>query len=206
MVFPPCSKALSTEHRPKFCSPSPAMVTSPCEWKILELEVKPWIINQSSNTNMNWTVEKNVNGINSSQNEGLSPSGIALSFDWLIYCFTSRSRIFHLYGDVAIAGEGLQNLGLYSARRSGPLSREGSLSCHTCFDTGLVFPVSSEGPPHSVASYDTRGVWRIYSNPDPHGCLMEMRDASGNCLPCYIRIVGNCFLKIRIWVKLLTEK
>jgi hypothetical protein len=29
--------------------------------------------------------------------------------DWLIiYCFTSRSRIFHLYGDVTIAGEGLQ--------------------------------------------------------------------------------------------------
>jgi hypothetical protein len=27
-----------------------------------------------------------------------------------IYCFTSRSRICHLYGDVTIAGEGLQNL------------------------------------------------------------------------------------------------
>jgi hypothetical protein len=32
-----------------------------------------------------------------------------------------------------------------------------------------VFPVSSEGPPHSVASYNTQGVWRIYSDPDPHG-------------------------------------
>jgi hypothetical protein len=32
--------------------------------------------------------------------------------DWLIiYCFTSRSIIFHWYGDVTIAGEGLQNLG-----------------------------------------------------------------------------------------------
>ena len=28
---------------------------------------------------------------------------------------TSRSRIFHLYGDVTITGEGLQNLGLCSA-------------------------------------------------------------------------------------------
>jgi hypothetical protein len=29
--------------------------------------------------------------------------------DWLvIYCFTSRSRIFHLYGDVTTAGEGLK--------------------------------------------------------------------------------------------------
>jgi hypothetical protein len=27
--IPPCSKALSAEHRPKFCSPSPAMVTTP---------------------------------------------------------------------------------------------------------------------------------------------------------------------------------
>jgi hypothetical protein len=38
---------------------------------------------------------------------------------WLvIYCFTSRSRIFHLYGDVTIAGEGLQNLSLCSALRA----------------------------------------------------------------------------------------
>jgi hypothetical protein len=28
----------------------------------------------------------------------------------IIYCFTSHSRIFYLYGDVTIAGEGLQNL------------------------------------------------------------------------------------------------
>jgi hypothetical protein len=37
---------------------------------------------------------------------------------WLIYCFTSRSRIFHLYGDVTTTGEGLQNLGLCSALRA----------------------------------------------------------------------------------------
>jgi hypothetical protein len=42
-----------------------------------------------------------------------------------------------IYGDVTIAGEGLQNLGLCSALR--PLSREGSLSCHTCCDTGPRF-------------------------------------------------------------------
>jgi hypothetical protein len=39
--------------------------------------------------------------------------------DWLtVYGFTSRSRIFHLYGDVTITGEGLQNLGLCSALRA----------------------------------------------------------------------------------------
>jgi hypothetical protein len=42
--------------------------------------------------------------------------------DWLIiYGFMFRSRIFHLYGDVTIAGEGLQNLGLYARRSAGPL-------------------------------------------------------------------------------------
>jgi hypothetical protein len=36
----------------------------------------------------------------------------------IIYCFTSRSRIFHLHGDVTITGEGLQTLGLCSALRT----------------------------------------------------------------------------------------
>jgi hypothetical protein len=41
------SKALSAEHRFKFCSPSLLMVTSPCKWNILERDVKKWIIDQS---------------------------------------------------------------------------------------------------------------------------------------------------------------
>jgi hypothetical protein len=36
----------------------------------------------------------------------------------IIYTFTSRSRHFHLDGDVTIVGEGLQNLGLCSALRA----------------------------------------------------------------------------------------
>jgi hypothetical protein len=36
----------------------------------------------------------------------------------IIYGFTSRSSIFHLYEDITIAGEGLQNLGLCSALRA----------------------------------------------------------------------------------------
>jgi hypothetical protein len=77
--------------------------------------------------------------------------------DWLIiYGFTSRSRIFHLYGDVSIAGEGLQNLGLCSALRA---FEQGGIFIvpHLLWHGTSVFPVSSEGPPHLGASYDTRG-------------------------------------------------
>jgi hypothetical protein len=108
----------------------------------------------------------------------------------VVYCFTSHSRIFHLYGDVTITGEGLQNLGLCSALRA---FEQGGIFIvpHLLRHGASVFPVSSEGPPHSVASYDTqgdvenlflpgfsrvpyhspltthKGMWRIYSNPDP---------------------------------------
>jgi hypothetical protein len=77
--------------------------------------------------------------------------------DWLIiYCFTSRSRIFHLYGDVTIADEGLQNLGLCSALR--PFEQGGIFIVpHLLWHGTSVFPVSSEGQPQSVAFYDTHG-------------------------------------------------
>jgi hypothetical protein len=78
--------------------------------------------------------------------------------DWLIiYGFTSRSRIFHLYKETSPLPVKGCKIKAY-ARRLGPLSRWGFLSCHTCCDTGpRFFPVSSEGPLHLVASYDTRG-------------------------------------------------
>ena len=60
----------------------------------------------------------------------------------------SHSRIFHSYGDVTIAGEGLQILTY--ARHSWPLSSEGSLKCHTYCDTSLPFiRVISEDAWHS---------------------------------------------------------
>jgi hypothetical protein len=77
--------------------------------------------------------------------------------DWLIiYGFTSRSRIFYLYGDVTFAGEWLQNLGLCSAPRA---FKQGGIFIvpHLLWHGTSVFPVSSEGPPYSVASYDTGG-------------------------------------------------
>jgi hypothetical protein len=45
----------------------------------LVLRFNPWV--EASAGGLNWTVKKNVNSMNSSQNEGLSPSCIALSFD-----------------------------------------------------------------------------------------------------------------------------
>jgi hypothetical protein len=55
----------------------------------------------------------------------------------IIYGFTSRSRMFHIYGDVTIADEGLQNLGLCSTLRA--FEQERSLLCNTCCDTGPRF-------------------------------------------------------------------
>jgi hypothetical protein len=71
----------------------------------------------------------------------------------IIYCFMSRSRIFHLYEDVTIAGEGLQNLVLCSTLRAFEQGRI-FIVPHLLWHVTSVFPVSSEGLPHSVASYD----------------------------------------------------
>ena len=82
---------------------------------------------------------------------------VDLFIHWLIiYGFTSRSRIFHFYGDVTIAGEGLQNLGLCLALRA---FEQGGIFIvpHLLWHGTSVFPVSSEGPPLSVAFYDTHG-------------------------------------------------
>jgi hypothetical protein len=83
----------------------------------------------------------------------------------LVYCFTSRSRIFHLYGDVTITSEGLQNLGLWTALRA--------------FEQGRIFMVT-QGLSFSnliqrTASFSCllrhthKGMWRIYFNLNSHG-------------------------------------
>jgi hypothetical protein len=77
---------------------------------------------------------------------------LAAALHWLIiYGFTSRSRIFHLYGDVAIAPEGLQNLGLCSVLKA---IEQGGIFIvpHLLWHGTLVFPVSSERPIHPVSS------------------------------------------------------
>jgi hypothetical protein len=65
--------------------------------------------------------------------------------------------MFHLYGNVTIVGEGLQNLGLCSVLRA---FEQGGifivLQVVLWYET-LLFPVSSKGPTHLVAFYDTQG-------------------------------------------------
>ena len=59
--------------------------------------------------------------------------------------FSAHTRIFHLYGNVTIAGEELQIL-TYD-RHSWALDREGSLAWHTYYDMGHTFTmVISEDP------------------------------------------------------------
>jgi hypothetical protein len=54
----------------------------------------------------------------------------------IIYGFTSRSRIFHLYGDVTSVGEGQQNLGLCSALRA---LEQGGICMTLCLGYPLFF-------------------------------------------------------------------
>ena len=69
-------------------------------------------------------------------------------FSLFVCGFSSNFRIFHTYGDVTITGEGLQ-IFTY-ARHLWPLSREGSLACHTyCDKSHLFLMVISEDPWHS---------------------------------------------------------
>jgi hypothetical protein len=109
-----------------------------------------------------------------------SSSDLILRSRLIIYGFKSRSRRFHLYGDVTIANEGLQNLGLCSAlsafeqevifimphllwhgtsgfsgfiRRIAPFIR---FLWHTwrCGQSILTLIIMGL---HSIASYDTQG-------------------------------------------------
>ena len=60
-----------------------------------------------------------------------------IPFDLFVWNFSSHLNIFHSFGDLTIAGEGLQILTF--ARHLRPLSIEGSLGCHTYCDMGHPF-------------------------------------------------------------------
>ena len=101
---------------------------------------------------------------------------ICLFLFLFIWSLSSHSRTFHSCGEVTIAGEGLQIL--TDDRHSWPLNREGSLTCHTCSDTGLPFRmVIFEDPCHS---YLLPNVWQWSG----HNMFLRLRSvATGNRTP-----------------------
>jgi hypothetical protein len=75
------------------------------------------------------------------------------------------------------------------SRRSGSLNREGSLSCHTCCDTGpRFFPFHPKYRPTKSPLTTDLGMWRIYSNPDPHGSNMfeKQRKRNKQKIQCFV--------------------
>ena len=81
------------------------------------------------------------------ENERISNSKSQNSV-WFFFSLSFLSKPFQSYGDVTIAGEGLQILTY--ARNSWPLISKGSLTCHTYCDTDQPFiMVISEDPWHS---------------------------------------------------------
>jgi hypothetical protein len=89
--------------------------------------------------------------------------------DWLIILLRPAQEFFHLYGDITTTGEGLQNFGLCTELRA---FEQGGIfmTCHTCCDTGpRFFPSHPKDCPIQSPLMTHRGMWRIYSYPDPHG-------------------------------------
>jgi hypothetical protein len=114
--------------------------------------------------------------------------------DWLIiYGFTSRSIIFHLYGDITIAGEGLQNIGPCSALWA--FEQEGIFIVpHLLWHRGLGFSGVIRPIQSSLTTHE--GMWRIYSNPDPHGeRVCEYMK--------YVPYVEKLFFKDPFYIKIL---
>ena len=96
--------------------------------------------------------------------QGLQIFSICYGLNVFVFClfvwgFSSHSRIFHSYGDVTIAGEGLN---MTYARHSWPLSSEGSLACHTYWNTEHPFTmVIAEDPwPWRWHSHLLPSVWQ----------------------------------------------
>jgi hypothetical protein len=73
-----------------------------------------------------------------------------------LWFYVPFKNVLLIYGDVTIAGEGLQNLGLYSALRAFEQGGIFFVPHLLCYEAS-IFPVSLEGQPHLVTSYNTRG-------------------------------------------------
>jgi hypothetical protein len=94
---------------------------------------------------------------------------------WLVgYCFTSRSKFFHLHGDVTITGEGLQNLGLCSALRAFELGGI-FIVPHLLWQPGLIRRIA----PFSRLLRHTKGwgesiLTRIFTGPHSRRNLKQL--------------------------------
>jgi hypothetical protein len=102
-----------------------------------------------------------------------------LMIDWLIYilyCFTSRSRIFHSYGDGTITSEGLQNLGLRVCSALRAFEQGGIFVVpHLLWHGTSFFRSHSNDCPIKSPLTTHKEMWGIYFNPDFHGSQEEKR-------------------------------
>jgi hypothetical protein len=90
------------------------------------------------------------------------------------YSFTSRLKIFHSFGDVAIAIEVLQNnyrdLHVHVCSKLMAFELEGIfIEPHLLSYGALVVVVSSEDRPHLVTTYNKHAVLGTSFNPNLHG-------------------------------------
>jgi hypothetical protein len=100
--------------------------------------------------------------------------------DWLIYCFTSRLRVFHIYWDVTIAGEGLQYLGLCLTLKA---FEQGGIFIVPCGTGPRFFRSHPKDRPIQSPFATHKGVWRTYCNPDSHGSVdVEAGSSRVDCL------------------------
>jgi hypothetical protein len=85
-------------------------------------------------------------------------------FDWSILYFTPHSRIFLIYGDVTIAADGLQNIGLCSATRA---FEQGGIFFlpHFLWNRTSFFRRHPKECPIFSLLTKRRGMFRTYSNP-----------------------------------------
>jgi hypothetical protein len=123
-----------------------------------------------------------------------SQEWIVICSNWfIIYGFTSHSRMYHLYGDVTITGEGLQSLGLCSALRA--FEKEGifivpHLLWHGAWGLSF-FSLIWRTTPFSRLFTTHMGTWSIYSNLNPHGSAFSglLRHTRGCWGPILTRIL-----------------
>jgi hypothetical protein len=93
---------------------------------------------------------------------------IPLQIYMIIYTFAKKSEGLWIIRRHHYRWRAAKFKPIRSALRA--LSREGSLSCHTCCDTGpRFFRFHPKDRPIQSPLTTHKGMWRIYSNPDPHG-------------------------------------